>query len=432
MRRLVPLLCLGGLTCSAASQLSPEHLVVATRLAGSPATQLLQVDPATGGVQTIGRFASDSLPPLVVEIDPINRDLLVALDAGGRTRIVRLELRGLSVASERLVTETDMLASDIEVGMGGDVFLTYGTAAGGLYRLSRYGGAPTLVALLPRTDAIVGYRQPGRVIRVFQSGDAGPPVVDPQVVEFDIGTGNLRFFRLNGHRPLSVADVHEDPTTIGRHLLFHDDGTAALSSALQTPVPLQVTPALPPGGTVAAAGEFFEAYIVGNASHPFVKTVDWFALSPTWTIVAGPLPGDPVDMDFSTAEYAFTVPFGAGCGQMPPLRLSALGTPRLGNDQFEIRLNNGVPGRAAIFVLGVDDFEILGRPLPFRTPSGCDLLVSTEILLGHVVDAAGGAAQRVPIPTDPRLIGGIVFVQWLHESFVPFQTTDAMALQLGR
>jgi len=72
--------------------------VVLTRLTGTPACQLLEVDPILGTVTALPRFASDALPPLAVAQDPYDRAFYVALDLGaaGSAR-VRLDRGGPAV-----------------------------------------------------------------------------------------------------------------------------------------------------------------------------------------------------------------------------------------------------------------------------------------------------------------------------------------------
>ena len=103
------------LTTSAAAQIGRDQLVVATRLTGTPATQLIRVDLNTQQQIPIGRFPSDDLAPLAIKLDPINDDLIVALDAGsGTSRLIRLGLSGNSVRYERILSDLPHRVEDAD------------------------------------------------------------------------------------------------------------------------------------------------------------------------------------------------------------------------------------------------------------------------------------------------------------------------------
>ena len=83
-RRPYATLCtalLGLIAWPSPAQLPPLHAVVATKLTGTPATQLLDVDLTSGKVVRLGRFQDDDRPPLALRVDPLSRDLLLAVGA---------------------------------------------------------------------------------------------------------------------------------------------------------------------------------------------------------------------------------------------------------------------------------------------------------------------------------------------------------------
>src|SRR5262245_16160567 len=82
------------LLAAAPAQVAPATTVVLTDTGFGPQSQLVAVT-GTGAMAPFGRFPSDALPPLAVALDPIDRELLVAVDLGGGTsRLLRLRPNG--------------------------------------------------------------------------------------------------------------------------------------------------------------------------------------------------------------------------------------------------------------------------------------------------------------------------------------------------
>src|SRR5262249_59769270 len=165
---------LAVLALPARAQIPHGQAAVATRLSGATQTQLIFGDVQTGATQAVGHFPSDSLPPFEVVVDPIDHDLIVALDNAGTSRLVRLSLSGTTVANERFIADVPGRATGMTVAHPGDIYLTVGGADGGVYRVPRNGGPATLLTALPRATAL--FKRHDTISPVFfiaQSGSAG-------------------------------------------------------------------------------------------------------------------------------------------------------------------------------------------------------------------------------------------------------------------
>jgi V8-like Glu-specific endopeptidase len=105
--------------------------------------------------------------------------------------------------------------------------------------------------------------------------------------------------------------------------------------------------------------------------------------------------------------------FGAGCaGSNGVDTLSATGTPKLGAS-FNVNLTGGAASSFGVQFFGVSNTTWLAIPLPFAIPgsASCSLLCSGEIMRAYATSAAGGASVVHTVPSDPSLIGGVVFHQ---------------------
>lgn len=423
-RTLILSLVLASPLCG---QVGAGHALVASRGTASM-TELVEVDLLTGTVQALGGFAADDLAPLAVALDPINLDIVLALDLGGSTRFLRLSLSGAQVVAERVLGDVLGTASHLTIGARGDVFAAFGGPDGKLIRLPRHGGAPLFQLPMPHVSAMTDFGLATENALVVQSATGADPSVSwVELNELEIIQGPDV---VTGPAPSPVTGVFDYPTGVARQLLSRDDGAIALhlpGSGLPSQV-LPIDPALPAGGAVAMRGTLDHRPIVlGGVADPFLKTFDLFAAgTPRWRVLAGPLPGDPVDYAVAPDGFGVVQNFGVSCGA-PGLLLfgHAGGAPVLGNASFRLQLLGGVASNPVILALGFDD------PPPVALPSGCELLVSPDHVLLLDTDPFGMAELALPVPNHLSLVDLFVYAQWFQAPGLPFSTSEAASIRIG-
>ena len=413
------------------AQVPFDHAVIATELAGAPRTRLLYANVQTGTLTATGRFPSDGLAPLEVTLDPLNRNLVVALEDGSATRLVRLTLAGSSVATERLLAQLPGRVTGVTVAYPGDVYATVGGAAGGIFRIPRNGGTPVLVAALPYATSLTKLSFVDGGFMVTQSAAPGTGN-DPTLVIFDVVGGVIATYPWPGHNTSEITGIIDLPTTLPKQYLVHADGTVSWSLGFQAPMPQVVTPLVPAGGTVAAHSDATNSrlFVLGGSSHPFLKSLGLPGYPQTWHNVAGPLPGDPVDFDFEHGTRDVSWFFGRSCGSPAPgVWIQGQATP--GSTTFGLGVSSLRPAVSTFLVLGANDQQTGGVPLPVTIPGGCQLLVSLDVVIGHTTGSTGAVLQSLPLPNLPGLVGTTLFGQWLVVSGSPFDVTTAVAVRIG-
>jgi hypothetical protein len=397
---------------------------VAARVAGDPATALYEVDPAGGRVHPLGRFPADGRPPLALAIDPVGSDPILALDHPAGSRVVRLRLRGRRVVHQRVLGTVAGRVTALAVAAAGDIYLALDGAAGGLLRLPRGGGAARTLVAVPRATALFTFPYPSAHAFLAHSGQVGPPRRDPGLRLVALATGKVTLgpYTYTGYRPPGLTGLVDLPTGVPRQVFANEDGSISLSTAYAAPVKLALSPALPPGGTVAirlASGLQVRMLVLGGRAHPWLKALRGYGSPQSWQMVAGPLPGDPVDFDLVPPAGPRVRSFGAGCAAGKPADTWITGgltggPPRPGNATFRLELHRGIPSAPALLALGDDDLRFAGFDLPLPTPGGCPLLVSILGLAAATTDGRGGAVALLPIPGDPALRGALFHGQWLQ------------------
>jgi hypothetical protein len=429
---LWPAIAIARLAPTAAAQVPHAHAAIAAQLDGSPRTRVYVVDVESGAMRAVGRFSSDHLEPLEVLVDPINRDLILALAHGGGTRFVRLGLSGLSVVRERPLADVSGRATGMTVGHTGDVFAIFGGPSGQLVRIPRNGGSAVQLAALPRATAITKLSHLNPVAIIVQSGGEAP-AEDPRLVVFDLTSGPLAVSVWPGYTRSPVTGVVDLATATPAQYITHADGTVGWSRNFQTPTPQLLVPPLPPGGAAAAHVDATNSntYFLGDARHPHLVTVGLPGAAQHPNPVAGPLPGSPVDFAFAHPARGVVHFFGDACGEVPPPQIAVVGQQVPPNPNFGFQLFNAGATRFAVLLLGASEQESVGLPLPQRMPSGCSVLVSLEIVRPHITSATGSAFQPAPIPNVPSLVGQSIYAQWLVAARVPHAATQAVAVQLG-
>src|SRR5262249_11372581 len=141
----------------------------------------------------------------------------------------------------------------------------------------------------------------GTSVLLCWSGTSGPPATAPGIVGVDIATGAswlgpIAFTNLAGRQITGLIDVAGRP---GRENIAFADGAFAQHVDGLTSAPLVPMNPQPPAGGAAAfkpdGSSPLSGFAVGGAIIPFLYRVTWNGASGTAVVVAGPLPGDPVD-----------------------------------------------------------------------------------------------------------------------------------------
>ena len=403
------------------------HFVL-TELLGSPAAQVLELDPLTGAYQPIIGFPSDNLPPLAMAQDPIDGDLLVALwEAVGNSRVVRLHRFAGAYVEVPVVTVPGRVV-DLAVVLE-SVLIAVDAANGGVYRAPRRGGAATLVLPQPNLTAMNAFDYDG--LALAWTGRPGTPALDSGVgvmsaTQLQWWFGPFLFANPGGREITGVLDM---PTGVPRQLLTFDDGTMELFSGFVIPPgqPLVFVPPLPVGATTAL--HFLGSYslpvaALGNGAYPFLYTVDpW---STAVTQVSQALPGSPLDFAYGVSASAHAIPYGVACGA-EVLQQTVPATAQLGGAM--VVAVNGAPNLAVLFAAGLDDFA-LGQ-LPATLPGGCVLEVSPDVVLLEVTSPSGGATKTINVPALPALLGTVVHTQWAHYDPAGISVSRAIANWIG-
>lgn len=434
MRRALPC-TLSLLAALLPAQINPGDAVVATRLTGTPATQLLAVDLVTGSVRPLPRFAADGLAPLAVTFDQINRDLLLAVDLGnGNSRVLRFVVQnGLLPASQR--TMGDVPGRIVQIALAdNDIVAAVGGSQGSVYRLPRNGGSASLLFARAHLGAMQSYGPAYTTLALGWSASSGPPANDAGVGIVDLTTGQfvLGPETFAGYPHPVITGVMDLPTALPRQILTHADGTVAVHVMLMgmLPTPLAIQPPVPAGGATAlhpTQAYGFTPLVLGGVAFPHLWTFDPFAANPVRSQRAGPLPGDPVDFAIAPTWDTALLFFGDACGGT--MAIGATGMPSIGSGNFSIGLTQANPSAPTLFVLGLSDQ--LGGVLPLPLPSGCPLLVSPDATAFHLTSAQGTATQPLPVPNQWALAGLILFGQWLQAPGLPFATSAAVTIHVG-
>lgn len=425
-------------TALAASALLPaqsipyDRALVVAAVGAPPATVTFEVDLQTGTFVTLPSHSTDAYPPLAIESDPIDGSVLVALDTGTGSQVMRR--RWQPAASESLVGTVPGRCVELLIDRFGDVVVVTGGSNGGLHRLPRGGGTPSLIRNEPHIGA-AGAPQSLHWNAILGLSGTAAPAHDPAVgnVDLDAGTWIWGPTTFVGFQPLGITGLIDLPTAVPRHVLSHDDGSISLYDwALGgNPLIASVTPALPVGGIAAMkAHEALIGLVLGGAPNPILYVFDpMTALSGSigLTTVAGPFLGTPIDYTVMPLAGARVQNFGRPCGSAAELRIGMTpgSGPTVGNANFGLTISSALPLLPAWLILGFGETT-------FPLPTGCLLRVTLDAIGARWADAQGDATQPIPIPNNPGLIGVTFFGQWLQADFgVPFMTSDLAVIEIG-
>jgi hypothetical protein len=412
-------------------QITPERALVATAQPGGAMTTLLEVDLATGATSTVGQVALD---PLAVTIDPINLDVILANDEGsGTSGVWRIALSGTTITSQRQIASVSGRIRDLAVGSDGFVLAAAtGAFADAVWAIPRNGtgGVPFTVVQVARPVSLSAVAPGSSFFTVITSGTPGPPPVLPNQLFLDVYGGLTMQTPLTSTVPLEVTSGLELLTAVPRDLLAHPDGTVTLwENGTASNLPL--TPTLGAGATQVLTVDFlnFIPLVLGNQNSPFLRTFDIFNPT-TWTTLAGPLPGNPVDVTIAPRGGSQIIPMDAPCG----LSTFVVSDPRINNPAFALGVSNALPATAAYLALGQSDQFAFGSiPLPVPVLGGCSWWVRPDFIFPALTSGTGSATILLPVPNDPALVGTIFFAQWIQlQAPGMYETSEPLALHVGQ
>ena len=367
-------LSLSLLVSGAAAQIIPGHAIVITEMNSTPKSVLLDVDLTTGMVATFSRFGFDDNVPLGVSVDPVDRDLIVAIHWQNGTRILRLPVQGRVIGAPRVLADVGGKITDLELGFGDSIFFTIDGNSGGLFGVPRNGGTVRRVTAMPRARGIFNFGHGVYSGFILQAGAAGQPGTNPRISAVNYANGQvLSTTSLVNYGPIDVTDAVVLPNAVLNKLVTNADGTVG-EVALNRSTVLNLTPKLPAGATrrIRTFGGGFTPYVLGGKAHPRIKTFPAFANGGNrpWTMLTGNLPGDPVDFDIAMAPGAKIVGLGRAC-RTAGLHIGTTQRPRIGNGAFNLQLHFGAGNALAVLALGLSDDRFGNLALPASLVCSC-------------------------------------------------------------
>ncbi|GAB4136954.1 MAG: hypothetical protein Fur0037_01790 [Planctomycetota bacterium] len=413
--------------------LAAQEALILTAMPTAPRARLLRVD-ASGSWTAMPGFPSDGLPPLALAIDPYDGAAVVALaEPGGGSRLVRLSRMG-STGAERVIGTAPGTCTALLVA-GDEMVATFGGANGGLCRIPRLGGFAFPVTALPHAAAIESFGpQSAHVVLAWDQAPGTSQGPGFGLMDFE---GNQWWLRW--HEPTfgarSVTGVADLPTALVRELVAFADGSFGIATyGGPPPTAVATSPPIPPGGAAAMKAPALGStavLAVGSSAFPFLYRLDAFAPPPNVAILAGPLPGDPVDFAPLPPAGPWILQFGEPCGAQA-IRLSVQGVPRIGDPSLSILLAGAQPATFSLLAVGFSDELALGSlPLPFVLPGQCALRVSPDGVVARVTDALGRASVPFGVPNDPGLAGLLLYAQWAQAASPQLSVSDSAAILIG-
>lgn len=431
--RFSALVAVTSIAVGLSAQVVPyDHALVVAATGTNPATVTFEVDLQSGTFNALASHTTDAFPPLAIVADPLDGTFLVALNTGTQTQVMRR--RWQPNHTETLVGFVPGQAVELLIDRFGDVVVAVGGSSGGLHRLPRQGGAPTLIKNQPNIGAAGAPASLHWNALIGISGTV-TPATDPAIGDLDLdgGTWSWGPTTFVGFQPRGITGVIDLFTAVPRQVLAHADGSLSVHDFSLGPNPIiaTVVPALPVGGIAAMKAHPAQiGLVLGGPSNPNIYAFDPLnALtgSITLNVIAGPLLGTPIDYAVVPLPGASVQTFGRPCGLAAELRIgTAPGPgPTIGNANFGISLRQALPALPAWLVLGFDETS-------FPMPTGCRLHVTLDAVGARWTDANGDATLPVPLPNDPGLVGVRFFGQWLQADFgQPFMTSDLAVVELG-
>ncbi len=411
------------------AQVPAGRVVVASALPGpAGGTALAVADLAGGAPVLIQSSPAQAADPLAVAIDPVDRDVIVAVRGAGNTsRIVRLHLSGLSVVGETTLAAVAGTVTSLGLGPEDRMIAVVRGTGGGLVEFDRR--RPAAPVVLDAFDRGCGQEILGRqrdFAWLARCGGSGQP---PEVrfVDLDSGLLTRAWLPLTGMPSPELTGFRQLPSRLPIGFVTDDSGTLSrvdLATGAATALP--VTPVLPAGGTVAMRedpDDVTRAFVLGGAPHPFLMSVGPLDPAPQWVNLTGRLPGDPVDFDL--APDGVSVVFGDPC----QLRLAASGGASIGNPTAVVAAN-AVPGPIALGI-GLDDRFAGPTPLPVLLGS-CPLHIDPTVFTVGVATSALGPGFSFVIPDSSSLIGAMVFGQLFQpDNTGVLRTSEAVVFHIG-
>lgn len=407
-----------ALAATLSAQVPTGHFLVLTTRAGT-GSALHQLDPVLGTIRSLRRFGADGGAPLACTFDPVARHAIVAVAVPGGSAIYRVDPAS---PFERFLALLPDPVIGLELGETCDLQVITGGQNGAIFEVARNGSTPTFRFATPHATAF-GAQKRMPYLWVASAAPSLPPsitLVDPRVPSVLVPPTAIP--GLAGRRITGVQDL---PTGAIRQALTDDQGGIHLFEFLTTLRTLAVMPTLPAGATNSLMVEqnfSIDAVVVGDGRAPHVTRVPLFGAAPNAVRLAGPLPGGAVDLDL--VENQAAIGFGADCGGAFGNR--SFQAPAGGVGLLEVR--SAPANLPAIAVIGGSEQTFSGGTLPVVLPGGCPLLVSPEIIVPIVADAAGVARLTFAVPAVlPRAFA--VHAQWVFPVAGGLATSGALSVQ---
>ncbi|MBK8978241.1 MAG: hypothetical protein IPM29_20240 [Planctomycetes bacterium] len=398
MVRSSPVLCavavLLALTTGTAQVPAGRYLVTAASPAGAGGG-LWTVEPLTGASQPVADPGAllQQATALGPTIDPAR--WLAAVDTPAGTEIVDVDLTGGQVAGAVLLAPP--LAEPVlwvgHLPGSGPLALTPTSL------LTFRGGQPTVLARSPSVgNRFVAAARADQQLALLL-GDANATLAGIQVFDPTIGAAAVRTIAVPGATRIawapSLAGYFVGDRLGGIHFV---DGQRYLAS------PIAQTPNAQPILAIAR----------NDDQQDFLVSSGLVLLTFTGTGFVRPL-ALPGNQRVTAAEYQPYAPttrrYGAPCAAAALLpRIGAVGSPHPGSRDFALVLTGAAANGTAWLLLGIAP---LALPLDVAGLTGCIALVDPLDALGARTSQLGSARQQLPIPAEPGLVGGTLFLQWL-------------------
>ncbi len=414
----------------AVAQTLADRIIVLTEQATGPGiAKLLAVDPATGSISSLPRFAGDSQRPQALTIDPINGDFLVGLEQGTNSELRRIRVQNGTARSSVIATFPGAIVG-LCTASGGDIITTL-SGTGGFGAILRVGRLSGIQSVLRTGSTVTALACQGLsdFALLVEAGSQGPELVGLELLTGQLLLGPIPIPGLAGR---TVTGIHDLPTGATRQALTDDMGGVHLFEFTSQLTTLTVQPAMPLGGTASMRGSLggLDIVCVGDSRYPFVSVVNVFGagMQGSRQVLSSLISGNPIDFVRTPDSRASLVRYGARCGNAGDLAFQGL--PTVGNAQFSVGLSNANPQQTAAMLFGLDDTMSAVGPLPVPLPSGCPVRVSPDAFVLAPIDGSGAANVPFPIPNDVSLIGVRVYVQAVTLT-PPLATTTGLAMRVG-
>ena len=100
-----------------------------------------------------------------------------------------------------------------------------------------------------------------------------------------------------------------------------------------------------------------------------------------------------------------------GTGGREPV-IGSSGVCAVASTSFAVELSNAPPVTSVFLFVGNRNTKWGGLTLPFDIGGGCNLKVALNLILINATNASGRLTTALPIPNDPALSNGKIYLQY--------------------